>query len=185
VLTLFTALETAEGPICNLASMTVDPSGKTLAEWHHRQKLVLPAQDAVQRGFFVLMPGRTAVRDENCVPHEILHNRDLESSKSSMIHGRPSDFEMGLPMWTKENRGHCDRSRLRYPSDLTDEEWALGRPLIAPARRGGSKRTVDACEVVNDLIDVPIAGWSDDKVTIRPYGVGAPHNLSAETSHGH
>ena len=28
-------------------------------------------------------------------------------------------------MWTKENRARYDRSRLRYPSDLTDEEWAL------------------------------------------------------------
>jgi len=34
-------------------------------------------------------------------------------------------------MWTKENRGRYDRSRLRYPSDLTDEEWALVEPLIA------------------------------------------------------
>ncbi len=45
-------------------------------------------------------------------------------------------------MWTKENRGRYDRSRLRYPSDLTDEEWALVEPLIAPAKRGGNKRTV-------------------------------------------
>jgi hypothetical protein len=28
-------------------------------------------------------------------------------------------------MWTVENRARYDRSRLRYPSDLTDEEWAL------------------------------------------------------------
>jgi hypothetical protein len=41
-----------------------------------------------------------------------------------MIQGRRSEFE-GAPMWTKENRGRYDRSRLRYPSDLTDEEWAL------------------------------------------------------------
>ena len=27
-------------------------------------------------------------------------------------------------MWTTKNRGRYDRSRLRYPSDLTDEEWA-------------------------------------------------------------
>jgi len=46
-------------------------------------------------------------------------------------------------MWTKENRGRYDRSRLRYPSDLTDEEWALVEPLITPAKRGGNKRTVD------------------------------------------
>jgi hypothetical protein len=46
-------------------------------------------------------------------------------------------------MWTKENRGRYDRSRLRYPSDLTEEEWALVEPLITPAKRGGNKRTVD------------------------------------------
>lgn len=28
-------------------------------------------------------------------------------------------------MWMQENRGRYDRSKLRYPSDLTDDEWAL------------------------------------------------------------
>lgn len=37
-----------------------------------------------------------------------------------------------------------DRSKLRYPSDLTDEEWALARPEIPRAKRGGNKLTVDA-----------------------------------------
>ena len=46
-------------------------------------------------------------------------------------------------MWTNENRGRYDRSRLRYPSDLTDEEWAYVAALIPPARRGGNKRHVD------------------------------------------
>jgi hypothetical protein len=27
-------------------------------------------------------------------------------------------------MWSHENRARYDRSRLRYPSDLTDAEWA-------------------------------------------------------------
>jgi transposase len=36
-------------------------------------------------------------------------------------------------MWTSKNRGRYDRSRLRYPSDLTDEEGALVEPLIPPA----------------------------------------------------
>jgi transposase len=45
-------------------------------------------------------------------------------------------------MWTTENRARYDRSRLRYPSDLTDDEWAWIRPLIPPARPGGNKRTV-------------------------------------------
>ena len=33
-------------------------------------------------------------------------------------------------MWTKENRGRYDRDGLRYPSDLTDAEWAEVKPLI-------------------------------------------------------
>ena len=33
-------------------------------------------------------------------------------------------------MWTAKNRGRYDRSALRYPSDLTDDEWALVEPLI-------------------------------------------------------
>lgn len=56
-----------------------------------------------------------------------------------------------LLMWTNENRGRHDRSKLRYPSDLTDDEWALVVPLIPPAKRGGNKRTVDVREVVNGL----------------------------------
>jgi transposase len=35
-------------------------------------------------------------------------------------------------MWTTENRARYDRSRLRYPSDLTDEEWALIAPRLPP-----------------------------------------------------
>ncbi len=59
-------------------------------------------------------------------------------------------------MWTSENRGRYERSRLRYPSDLTDEEWALVEPLIPPARRGGNRRTVR--EVVNGLMYVLSTG---------------------------
>jgi hypothetical protein len=39
-------------------------------------------------------------------------------------------------MWTTENRVRYDRGRLRYPSDLTDGEWALIEPLIPPGKRG-------------------------------------------------
>ena len=55
-------------------------------------------------------------------------------------------------MWTVENRIRYDRSKLRYPSDLTDEEWTLIKLLIPPAKRGGNKRTVDVREVVNGLM---------------------------------
>ena len=61
-------------------------------------------------------------------------------------------------MWTIENRRRYDRSRLRYPSDLTDEEWALIGPLIPPAKRGGNKRTIDVREVLNGLIFVLSTG---------------------------
>ncbi len=46
-------------------------------------------------------------------------------------------------MWTAENRPRYDRSRLRYPSDVTDAEWALIASMIPPAKCGGNKRTVD------------------------------------------
>ena len=51
-------------------------------------------------------------------------------------------------MWTPQNRKRYDRSRLRYPSDLTDEEWAHVAPLIPPVKPGGNKRTVDVREVI-------------------------------------
>ncbi len=61
-------------------------------------------------------------------------------------------------MWTEENRGRYDRSRLRYPSDLTEAEWGLVRPLIPPCKRGGRQRTIDLQEVVNGLMYVLSTG---------------------------
>src|SRR3954451_25065368 len=61
-------------------------------------------------------------------------------------------------MWTQENRARYDRNGLRYPSDLTDEEWALVAPLIPPAKRGGGKRTVDVRAVVDGLMYVLSTG---------------------------
>ena len=56
-------------------------------------------------------------------------------------------------MWTPEHRRAADRSDLRYPSDLTDDEWALVAPMIPPAR------TVDvnarsSAEVLNGIFYV-------------------------------
>src|SRR6201996_1706894 len=61
-------------------------------------------------------------------------------------------------MWTNENRARYDRSKLRYPSDLTDEEWAIIGPLIPRAKRGGNKRTVDEREVVDGLMYILSTG---------------------------
>ena len=57
-------------------------------------------------------------------------------------------------MWTRENRGLYERKGLRYPSDLTDREWALIGPLIPPAKHGGRKREVDIREVLNAILYV-------------------------------
>jgi transposase len=61
-------------------------------------------------------------------------------------------------MWTPENRARYDRSKLRYPSDLTDEEWSLIGPLIPPAKRGGNKRTVVEREVINGVMFILATG---------------------------
>jgi transposase len=61
-------------------------------------------------------------------------------------------------MWTAENRGRYDRSKLRYPSDLTDEEWARIETLIPPAKKGGNKRTIDVRAVVDGIMYILSTG---------------------------
>jgi transposase len=61
-------------------------------------------------------------------------------------------------MWTNANRARYDRSRLRYPSDLTDAEWAHVAPLVPPAKRCGNRRHVDEREVVNGLMYILSTG---------------------------
>ena len=52
-------------------------------------------------------------------------------------------------MWTKEARiQHAPREE-RYPSDVTDAEWAIIAPMIPPQRRGGRHRETDMREVMN------------------------------------
>jgi len=61
-------------------------------------------------------------------------------------------------MWKPEHRLAADRQGLRYPSDLSDAEWALVEPLIRPAKRGGRKRTVNVREVLNGIFYVLSTG---------------------------
>ena len=82
----------------------------------------------------------------------------IELSESVVIGSGRRVPEEGRAMWTPENRPRYDRSKLRYPSDLTDEEWALIGPLIPPAKRGGNKRTVDVREVVNGVMYILSTG---------------------------
>ena len=60
-------------------------------------------------------------------------------------------------MWTEENRQRYNRDKLRYPSDLTEDEWSVLEPLIPPAKRGGRKRTVEMREVVNGAMYTPFS----------------------------
>ena len=75
-------------------------------------------------------------------------------------------------MWTNENRARYDRSHLRYPSDLSDDEWKLVEPLIPPGKRGGDKRTVIMREVVNGLMYILSTGcrWEDLPHDIKASG---------------
>ena len=52
-------------------------------------------------------------------------------------------------MWTQEARiTHAPRTE-RYPSDVTDAEWALIAPMIPAPRPGGRPRETDMREVFN------------------------------------
>jgi putative transposase len=57
-------------------------------------------------------------------------------------------------MWTSKNRARYNRAHLRYPSDVTDSEWAHIGPLIPLARHGGRRRAVDERHLVNGLMYV-------------------------------
>jgi transposase len=61
-------------------------------------------------------------------------------------------------MWKPEHRAAAERRGLRYPSDLTDAEWALVEPLIPPAKHGGRHREVNIREVLNGIFYVLSTG---------------------------
>ena len=67
-----------------------------------------------------------------------------------------SDEEVTL--WTDKNRAKYDRDHLRYPSDLTDDEWACVEPLIPPASSGGGKRRTEMRVVMDDVRYMMITG---------------------------
>jgi transposase len=61
-------------------------------------------------------------------------------------------------MWTPDHRRAAARHGPRYPSDLTDAEWALVEALIPPAKRGGRRRSVNLREVLNAIFYVLSTG---------------------------
>ena len=61
-------------------------------------------------------------------------------------------------MWTAANRRKYERGELRYPSDLSDREWALIEPLIPPSRHGGRRRSVNVRDVLSAIFYVLATG---------------------------
>lgn len=49
-------------------------------------------------------------------------------------------------------------NRKAYPSDLSDAEWELLKPLIPPAKPGGRPRSVDIREILNAIYYLLRAG---------------------------
>jgi transposase len=80
----------------------------------------------------------------------------VESDESFVIYWRLPDSMRGRQC--SENRPKYNRDNLRYPSDLTDDEWSHIEPIIPPAKRGGRKRSVEPQEIVNGLMYVLSTG---------------------------
>ena len=55
-------------------------------------------------------------------------------------------------MWTEEHRNAYARVGGRYPSDMTDAEWAVLQPLIPPAKYGGRPRKTDMRSAINAML---------------------------------
>ena len=58
--------------------------------------------------------------------------------------------------------------RRPYPSDLTDDQWAILEDLIPPAEPGGRPRSIDMREVLNTLLSLNRSGCQWDML---------PHDL--------
>src|SRR5271166_5190469 len=83
-------------------------------------------------------------------------------------------------MWTDKNRAKYNRDHLRYPSDLTDDEWAYVEPLIPPAKRGGGKRRTDMRAVMNGVMYILSTGcqWRYIPKQERPRPGGSNTSLA-------
>lgn len=60
--------------------------------------------------------------------------------------------------WNDTARVEHRRDTARYPSDLTDREWALIAPLLPAAKRGGRPRTTDLRAVVDAILYIASSG---------------------------
>jgi transposase len=61
-------------------------------------------------------------------------------------------------MWTVGNRQDYERKGLRYPSDQTDEEWALARPFLAVGKYATTERETRLRDVLDAVLYVLTTG---------------------------
>ena len=60
--------------------------------------------------------------------------------------------------WDDTTRSYYKRNHRRYPSDLTDKEWALIEPLLPPSKSGGRPRSTDLRDVMDAILYVASSG---------------------------
>ena len=64
--------------------------------------------------------------------------------------------------WTESTRAQHSRETKRYPSDLTDAEWKIVRPLLPGRNRLGRPRRVKLRRIWNAIQYIAASGcaWS-------------------------
>ena len=68
--------------------------------------------------------------------------------------------------WNVITRRQYSREGLRYPSDLTDREWELLRPLVPPAKSGGRPRSTEMREVMDAILYIASSGCQKGGVPV-------------------
>ena len=61
-------------------------------------------------------------------------------------------------MWTRITRRKCERGGQRYPSDLTDAEWALIEPHMPAVKRLGRPRETKLHSVLDAILYIARTG---------------------------
>ncbi len=67
----------------------------------------------------------------------------------------------------------CDRQRKAYPSDLSELEWGIIKPLLPAPKGFGHPRTVDLREILNAIFYVQRTGCQWEML---------PHDLPPHTT---
>ena len=96
-------------------------------------------------------------------------------------------------MWTTENRPKYNRDKLRYPSDLTDDEWSHIGAAHSAGQSMAAQALGDPREIVNGVMYVLSTGcqWRYDPkgpaaakarcMVISTFGIGTARWIASIT----